>query len=231
MKLFIHDEIGFVECMTATADGDLLVVNAARCSFDKQHHDFDEKKDTRLINYLAREKHFLPFRHPQLTVRMYLPLFVLRQLAKHQVGFSWSEVSRRYITNEPEFWYPEEVRTRPENIKQGSISGGWETKPEKLEESLNLFSESKEAGLRIYNCLLERGVAPEQARMVLPQSMYTTVVVTGSLLGWAHLVRLRTEEHTQKETQEYAKLINELLKAYFPKSHKALLGDLNETTK
>ena len=211
-----------LEVLNYTPDGDLLVVNAARCSFDKQHDTFDEEKDTRLINYLAREKHLLPFRHPSATLRIYAPIFVFRQLGKHQVGFSWSEVSRRYISSEPEFWYPEEVRTRPENIKQGSISGGWETKPEKLEESLNLFSESKEAGLRIYNCLLERGVAPEQARAVLPQSMYTTCVVTGTLLGWHHLYTQRTEEHTQRETQEYAQEVGKIMSNLFPKSWEAL---------
>ena len=211
-----------LEVLNYTPDGDLLVVNAARCSFDKEHDEFDEEKDTRLINYLAREKHLLPFRHPSATLRIYAPIFVFRQLGKHQVGFSWSEVSRRYISSEPEFWYPEEVRTRPENIKQGSVSGGWETKPEKLEESLNLFSESKEAGLRIYNSLLERGVAPEQARTVLPQSMYTTCVVTGTLLGWHHLYTLRTEEHTQRETQEYAQEVGKIMSNLFPKSWEAL---------
>ena len=211
-----------IELLSHTENGDLLVVNAARCSFDKEHSEFNEKKDTKLINYLARERHVLPFRHPVATLRITCPIFVLRQLGKHQVGFSWSEVSRRYITGEPEFWYPEEVRTRPENIKQGSVSGGWETKPEKLEESLNLFSESKEAGLQIYNSLLERGVAPEQARAVLPQSMYTTCVVTGTLLGWHHLWKLRTEEHTQKETQEYAQKIGKIMGTIFPKSWEAL---------
>ena len=211
-----------LEVLNYTPDGDLLVVNAARCSFDKEHDTFDEEKDTRLINYLAREKHLLPFRHPSATLRIYAPIFVFRQISKHQVGFSWSEVSRRYISSEPEFWYPEEVRTRPENIKQGSISGGWETKPEKLEESLNLFSESKESGLRIYNSLLDAGVAPEQARAVLPQSMYTTCVVTGTLLGWHHLYTLRTEEHTQRETQEYAQEIGKVMSEIFPRSWEAL---------
>jgi thymidylate synthase (FAD) len=220
--LYTKDDIGFVELINHTKDGDLLVVNAARCSFDKQHEEFNYEKDSRLIYYLAKHEHLLPFRHPSITLRLYTPIFVLRQLGKHQVGFSWSEVSRRYITGEPEFWYPEEVRTRPENIKQGSVSGGWETKPEKLEESLNLFSESKEAGLQIYNSLLERGVAPEQARAVLPQSMYTTCVVTGTLLGWYHLYNLRTEEHTQLETQEYARLIGDIMSELCPMSWEAL---------
>ena len=225
MRYSTYDGIGFVEPMSYTEKGDLLVVNAARCSFDKEHLVFDEKSDTRLINYLAREGHVLPFRHPSVTLRMNLPIFVLRQLGKHQVGFSWSEVSRRYISSEPQFWYPEEVRTRPENIKQGSVSGGWEAKPEKLSESLNLFSESNEEGLRAYNSLLDLGVAPEQARAILPQSMYTTCVVTGTLLGWYHLYNLRTEEHTQLETREYARLIGDIMEGFFPVSWEALISN------
>lgn len=220
MKLYIHDEIGFVEDISSTQDGDLLVVNAARCSFDKQHEDFDEKKDTRLINYLAREKHVLPFRHPQLTVRMYLPLFVLRQLAKHQVGFSWSEVSRRYITNEPEFYKPTEFRKAAKDKKQGSSD---EVLEGYLKANMHLgLQNSTEYSLVTYNSMISNGIAPEQARMVLPQSMYTTVVVTGSLLGWHHLYTLRTEEHTQRETQEYAKLIGNILEEKFPRSWNAL---------
>lgn len=220
MKLYIHDEIGFVEDISSTQDGDLLVVNAARCSFDKQHHTFDEKKDTRLINYLAREKHVLPFRHPQLTVRMYLPLFVLRQLAKHQVGFSWSEVSRRYITNEPEFYKPTEFRKAAKDKKQGSSD---EVLEGYLKANMHLgLQNSTEYSLVTYNSMISNGIAPEQARMVLPQSMYTTVVVTGSLLGWHHLYTLRTEEHTQRETQEYAKLIGNILEEKFPRSWNAL---------
>lgn len=220
MKLYIHDEIGFVEDISSTQDGDLLVVNAARCSFDKQHEDFDEKKDTRLINYLAREKHVLPFRHPQLTVRMYLPLFVLRQLAKHQVGFSWSEVSRRYIATEPEFYKPTEFRKAAKDKKQGSSDQVLEGY---LKANMHLgLQNSTEYSLVTYNSMISNGIAPEQARMVLPQSMYTTVVVTGSLLGWHHLYTLRTEEHTQVETQEYAKLIGKILENKFPRSWNAL---------
>ena len=94
---------GSIELMSNTCNGDLLVVNAARCSFDKQHEIYDEKKDTKLINYLAEHGHVLPFRHPVASLRITCPIFVLRQLGKHQVGFSWSEVSRRYITGEPAF--------------------------------------------------------------------------------------------------------------------------------
>jgi len=205
-----------IELLSHTENGDLLVVNAARCSFDKEHSEFNEKKDTKLINYLARERHVLPFRHPVATLRITCPIFVLRQLGKHQVGFSWSEVSRRYITGEPEFWVPKEVRKKADNVKQGSSE---ETLDEVWAET---FDTQNKSCLYYYNLLLDAGVAPEQARAVLPQSMYTTCVVTGTLLGWHHLWKLRTEEHTQKETQEYAQEIGKIMGNLFPKSWEAL---------
>jgi len=208
-----------IDVLNYTDNGDLLVVNAARCSFDKEHTEFDEEKDTKLINYLAREQHVLPFRHPSATLRITCPIFVLRQLGKHQVGFSWSEVSRRYITGEPEFWTPDDIRSRPDNIKQGSVEKDWGWTEEVLFEQ---FSEANEIALDTYNDLLDRGVAPEQARAVLPQSMYTTCVVTGTLLGWHHLWKLRTEEHTQVETQRYAVEIGDVMEKLFPVSWRAL---------
>jgi thymidylate synthase (FAD) len=205
-----------LEVLNYTPDGDLLVVNAARCSFDKEHDEFDEEKDTRLINYLAREKHLLPFRHPSATLRIYAPIFVFRQLGKHQVGFSWSEVSRRYISSEPEFWVPDKIRKKADNIKQGSSE---ETLPNAW---IIDFHQQNKSCLHTYNTLLRAGAAPEQARAVLPQSMYTTCVVTGTLLGWHHLYTLRTEEHTQRETQEYAQEVGKIMSNLFPKSWEAL---------
>tara|TARA_A100001515_G_scaffold120522_1_gene103501 strand:+ start:55 stop:699 length:645 start_codon:yes stop_codon:yes gene_type:complete len=209
-----------IELLSHTPDGDLLVVNAARCSFDKEHKEFDGDKDAKLINYLARERHVLPFRHPSATLRITCPIFVLRQLGKHQVGFSWSEVSRRYITGEPKFWTPTDLRTRPENIKQGSVEGdfSWGYERRVVAE----MKQYQEESVGFYNKLLEGGVAPEQARAVLPQSMYTTSVVTGTLLGWNHLYKLRTEEHTQLETQQYAKEIGNIMSDLFPVSWRAL---------
>jgi len=211
---------GSVHLMSHTENGDLLVVNAARCSFDKQHEIYDKTKDTNLVNYLAREGHLLPFRHPVATLRISCPIFVLRQLGKHQVGFSWSEVSRRYITGEPEFWVPDDIRTRPENIKQGSQVKEWEEDEEDFLE--DIFIRQHHSALYRYKTLLRKGVAPEQARAILPQSMYTTCVTTGTLLGWHHLYKLRTEEHTQQETQEYAKAIGKIMGTIFPASWSAL---------
>lgn len=219
MRYTTEDGIGFIEPMSFTEKGDLLVVNAARCSFDKEHALFDEEKDARLINYLAREGHVLPFRHPSVTLRMNLPIFVLRQLGKHQVGFSWSEVSRRYISSEPQFWIPKDVRRKADNIKQGSSS---ETLPASVTAAFYL---DNKRCLDTYNSLLEQGAAPEQARAVLPQSMYTTCVVTGTLLGWYHLYNLRTEEHTQLETQEYARMVGDIMSEFFPVSWEALISN------
>ena len=208
-----------IDVLNFTPKGDLLVVNAARCSFDKQHEEFDEEKDRKLLNYLAREQHVLPFRHPVATLRITCPIFVLRQLGKHQVGFSWSEVSRRYITGDPEFWMPSDIRSRPDNIKQGSESKDW---GDNFEALWHQFDSANREAMKRYEILLGQGVAPEQARAVLPQSMYTTCVVTGTLLGWHHLWKLRTEEHTQLETQEYAQEIGFLMEQMFPESWKAL---------
>lgn len=207
-----------VQLMNHTKDGDLLVVNAARASFDKEHIAFDVEKDTKLLNYLAREKHVLPFRHPSATIRIYAPIFVLRQLCKHQVGFSWSEVSRRYISSEPEFYFPDQLREASPDKKQGSkdttvSSNNW---------SLHDMRVAVEAAMVSYDKLLKAGVAPEQARMVLPQNMITTTVTTGTLLGWHHMFKLRTEEHTQKETQEIVRSIGHIMEEIFPHSWKAL---------
>jgi len=167
---------------------------------------------------LAKHGHLLPFRHPVCTLRISCPLFVLRQLGKHQVGFSWSEVSRRYITNRPEFHRPEEWRKNADNVKQGSSEEVVD--PDK--DVKDAYDNAHLHACAAYEDMLDAGVCPEQARMVLPQSMYTTTVVTGTLLGWHHLYKLRTEAHTQKETQEYAESIGEIMKDLFPVSWEAL---------
>lgn len=215
---------GSIELMNYTPDGDLLVVNAARCSFDKEHENFDYVKDTKLIKYLAKNGHVLPFRHPSATLRICAPIFVLRQLGKHQVGFSWSEVSRRYIKSPPSFYTPAKWRKNAEDIKQGSSDKFLdEAESHFTNESMKVAYTNAQGA---YHTMIEDGVCPEQARMVLPQSMYTTAVTTGTLLGWHHLYKLRTEGHTQKETQEYAEAIGKVMVNLFPISWEAL----NENT-
>jgi thymidylate synthase (FAD) len=207
-----------IDLLSYTKNGDLLVVNAARCSFDKEHTVFDEEKDSRLLTYLAREGHVLPFRHPSATLRIYAPLFLIRQIGKHQVGFSWSEVSRRYVSTEPEFFFPEILREASKDKKQGSK----DTPVNQHLWTLHDMKDCVQSSLATYNHLLEKGVAPEQARMVLPQNMFTTVVVTGTLLGWHHMFKLRTEEHTQKETQDLVYEIGDKMRKIFPHSWRAL---------
>jgi len=217
MRLNVLDK-GFVELLSHTENGDLLVINAARCSFDKHHDSFDDIGDTKLLNFLAREKHYLPFRHPSATVRIYLPIFVARQLGKHQVGFSWSEVSRRYVKGAPDLHTPEYYRNAAENVKQGSTE---DTNICNEVFSMVTFSQA-ESALRHYEDMINSGVCPEQARMILPQSMYTTAVWTGTLLGWHNLTDQRTDPHAQLETREYAEALYDLMAEIFPKSWDAL---------
>jgi len=212
---------GSVTLMNHTPDGDLLVVNAARCSFDKEHKEFDTDKDVNLLNYLAREKHVLPFRHPSATLRVTAPIFVLRQALKSQVGMSASEVSRRYITTEPEFYRPKGMwRETADNVKQGSSNDVVNLEhafvvDEKLEKHY-------ENSRKLYNDLLESNICPEQARMVLPQSMYSTVVWTGTLLAWHHFVDLRMHPHAQKEIRRFAGAVDAIMNNIFYYSWNAL---------
>jgi len=212
---------GSVTLMNHTPDGDLLVVNAARCSFDKEHKEFDTNKDVNLLNYLAREKHVLPFRHPSATLRVTAPIFVLRQALKSQVGMSASEVSRRYITTEPEFYRPKGMwREAADNVKQGSSNDVVNLEhafvvDEKLEKHY-------ENSRKLYNDLLESNICPEQARMVLPQSMYSTVVWTGTLLAWHHFVDLRMHPHAQKEIRRFAGAVDAIMNNIFYYSWNAL---------
>ena len=198
--------------------GDINVVNAARCSFAKEVKEFDLEKDTKLINYLAKHNHFTPLAHTSVTIRVKAPIFMARQFVKHQIGLVWNEESRRYIDDEPEFYIPNELRGRPVKAKQGSNG---------VLESSELFTDMIVAEsvrcLDLYKRLLEGNVAPEQARMVLPQNTMTNWMWTGSLVAFARVVKLRTDSHAQQEAQELAKLINDVVAPLYPVSWKALM--------
>jgi thymidylate synthase (FAD) len=203
--------------------GDLSTVNYARISFAKQVAQFREDEDGRLIKYLARNNHWSPFAHVQATFRLKAPIFVARQLGKHQVGLVWNEVSRRYVDGEPEFYLPETWRKRAENVKQGSMD-------EAVSIGTYAFghydvwepSDFTEMALRYYQHLLEQAVCPEQARMVLPQNTMTEWVWTGSLAAFARVVNLRLDPHAQQECQEVARKIDLLLRGVAPHSWSAL---------
>lgn len=211
---------------------DLDVVNAARVSFDKESEwGYGENwkgvlnyGDRKLIEYLAEHNHWSPFTHCFLKFRVKAPIFVARQLAKHQVGLSWNEVSRRYVDSDPEFYEPKAWRKRADNVKQGS--SGEEVKlydiPKgavSLQTSLNIVSDLQ---VDAYRSLLEAGICPEQARMVLPQSMMTEWIWSGSLYAFARVVNQRLDSHAQVECREVAKHISEHLERLFPVSWSAL---------
>lgn len=208
---------------------DLMVVNAARVSMDKESLDFTYRKDKPkgsdegLLEYLASAGHWTPFSHPQICMRETVPIFVARQRFKHMVGFTYNEVSRRYVDSEPEFYVPDVWRSRPEgSIKQGS---GMETVDFKTDG--DGFSGADYEGFLgqatdLYNDLLRRNVAPEQARMVLPQSMYTSYYVTGSLSAWARAHKQRIDAHAQVEIQDLAKQWGDIIAPLFPESWKVL---------
>jgi thymidylate synthase (FAD) len=213
---------------------DLTVVNAARVSFDKESgwerttvrmegpENFLKQSDEKLIRYLATHHHFTPFTHCQITLRETVPIFVARQRFKHTVGFSYNEVSRRYVDDDPEFYTPSVWRGRPVNAKQGSSDEPVEHQ-DYLWESYNALVNH---AATLYDDLIQRGVAPEQARMVLPQSMYTSYYVTGSLAAFARAYALRSDPHAQLEIQELAKQWDSIIRPLFPVAWSALVDEV-----
>jgi thymidylate synthase (FAD) len=200
---------------------DLSVVNAARVSFAKRKTVFDEA-DAKLIAYLAKHNHWSPFAHTCLSFRVSSPIFVARQLAKHQVGAAWNEESRRYIDSEPTVYYPDAWRERADNVKQGS--GGTLTAGDSWLIDL-VYQTAMNDALRAYQTLLKRGVAPEQARMVLPQSTMTGWMWTGSVLFFSRVCQLRLDDHSQKETRDVAVQIAKHCRKKFPVSWDALMKE------
>jgi thymidylate synthase (FAD) len=210
---------------------DLSVVNAARVSFGKESEwDIDEEgaiflkpKDARLIKYLAKHKHISPFGHAFASFHVKAPIFVARQLVKHKF-LRWNEVSRRYVDDEPEFYVPDVWRGRSADKKQGSdgvsvwnhgMGTGYREQEYEVMDSV----------LSLYLDMIEKGVAPEQARMVLPQSTMTEWYWSGSLDAFADMCRLRCKEDTQYETRLVAQQISVIMEGLFPVSWEALLGE------
>ena len=207
-----------VELLHVMGD-DLMVVNAARVSFAKESTEF-KQQDSKLINYLAKHNHISPFFHPQIQFRIKMPIFVAREWYRHQIGFSRNEVSRRYVSDTPECWIPEDAdyREKDEKVKQGSK----DTPIELVDSAKSVYATTTRISLEAYDELLKLGVAPEIARTVLPQSMYTEFIETASLAAYARLYKLRTSPDAQREIQKYAHEIGKLLEDKFPVSWKAL---------
>ena len=223
---------GFVQYVDHMGD-DLTVVNAARVSFHKES-DWDgeqhwtgaikdkklNEKDQKLIGYLAKHKHWTPFAHPQITLRIKAPISIRTQLFKHKQGFVENEVSRRYVTDEPEFYTPN-WRAKPTNgAKQGSEDF---IDNDALRETFDqLYHEVVGKAHGYYKFLIDSGVAPEQARFVLPQGAYTEWWWTGSLAAYARVHALRSDPHAQWEVREYSNAISSFIEPLFPVSWKAL---------
>ena len=193
---------------------DASVVNAARVSFGKRIKEMSEG-DTKLIRYLAKHNHWSPFGHASVQFRIKAPIFVARQLVKHQVGLTWNEISRRYVEHEPEFYEVDKWRGRPINKKQGSSEEEivWIDRSTRTDA---LQSQVETVALKNYNRMLEAGVAPEQARMILPQSMMTEWYWSGTLYAFARICNLRCAEDAQYETRIVANLINDECERLFP---------------
>jgi thymidylate synthase (FAD) len=202
---------------------DLTVVNAARVSFAKTSEwETTENgsrvlstRDQRLIKYLAEHNHWTPFAHPQITLRIKAPIFIRTQLFKHKVGFTENEISRRYVTNEPEFYVPDWRSSPTDGAKQGSSDFITDVYINDLDK---LYTRNALECVDIYKELLKEGVAPEQARAILPQGTYTEWWWTGSLSAYARVFKQRIDAHAQWEVQQYAGAIGKILEPLFPHS-------------
>jgi len=220
--------------------GDITVVNAARVSFNsRSEYEIDTKgfdriqvrtgeskekykkeflrlgeKDEKLIKYLATHNHWTPFAHPQITLRIKAPISIRTQFFKHKQGFVENEISRRYVSSEPEFYCPELRYAPTGGAKQGS--SGFIEDEDKINELNSDFDFSVLGCLNTYNRLIEEGVAPEQARFILPQGMYTEWYWTGSLSAYARFYSLRSAEYAQWEIREYANAVGGIIKSLYP---------------
>ena len=201
---------------------DLTVVNSARVSFGKRKTSFD-KQDRALVRYLAKHKHFSPFRHIQVQFHIKAPEFVMRQWYKHVVGIetsstsstkdhAWNEISGRYVEYS-DFYIPENFRAQSSDNKQAS-----EGLVEDQESAEKLWSDAQKKSTEAYEKMIEMGVAKEQARSILPLTVYTQVWWTASFQSIMNFIELRDEKTSQIEIQEYAKVMKELMFDVFPKT-------------
>jgi thymidylate synthase (FAD) len=184
------------------------------------------KRDEKLIGYLAKHGHWTPFSHCFVTLRETVPIFVARQRFKHMVGFSYNEVSRRYVDSEPTFFTPASWRRKADNKKQGSSDETVDLSDYSgsgvFEDLDHQFKSTMALAQNTYEELLAAGVCPEQARMVLPQSMYTSYYVSGSLAAWARMYKQRMDPHAQSEIRDLAQMVGEIIEPLFPVSWKTL---------
>lgn len=226
---------GFVDYVDHMGD-DLTVVNAARVSFQKesawdgeQHWtgSIEGKKlterDQKLIRYLAKHNHWTPFAHPQITLRIKAPISIRTQFFKHKQGFVENEVSRRYVTDRPEYYIPLWRKAPSEGAKQGS--SGFIESPEEIQTRTQKYVDVLDNCVQQYESLIESGVAPEQARFILPQGIFTEWWWTGSLAAYSRFYNQRTDLHAQWEIQQYAEAVSKIIAKLFPESWSCLIKE------
>lgn len=188
---------------------DLMVVNAARVSYGKSKSELDEK-DTKLIKFLVDHGHTSPFRHPQLQFRIECPIFVERQLFKHQVGLTANSISGRYVDFSDEYWLPEQLRLQSKDSKQGSSGNLDPTSNENFKDQMQMLLKNAKS---LYDQMEAAGVAKEQCRIILPLCLETQFVWTGSLAAFIHLWKLRLKPDTQQETRLVASMMLDQVKS------------------
>lgn len=196
---------------------DNSVVDAARVSLSKQANQFTDEQNHKLISYLANHNHWSPFAHTAITLRLKAPIAIHAQMMKHTVGFAHNTVSRRYVSDTPELFVPEFREAPKGNVKQGS--GGRHGNSFNF---ANWYKHQANECIELYEKFIDQGVAPEQARFVLPQGVMTEWVSTGSLYAWARFYNLRTDPHAQKEIQDLATMVGEIIEPLYPVSWTAL---------
>ena len=222
MKINVLDK-GYIEVVDTLGD-DLTPVNAARVSFGGRSDEFTEK-ERKLSKFLIKHKHFSPFRHQHLQVIIKAPEFVMRQWYKHVVGIettsthvtkdhAWNEISGRYVPYD-EFYEPTEFRKQSDDNKQAS-----EGLIDKQVEATMMWRETQRKSIETYNELLEMGMAKEQARSILPLTLYTKVWWTASFQSVMNFIELRDEATSQVEIQEYARALKEIMLEVFPETTK-----------
>lgn len=219
---------------------DAAIVDAARVSFHKESAPEASgelsSKDAKLIKYLADHRHTTPFRHNSITLRCSAPIFIARQLGKHQAGLSWNEVSRRYVKDTPDVFVPEFRKAPVGSIKQGSSdelmeevlliqtlhTGDW---GETVVDLFYGYEDLVQMAVDWYEKNVAAGMAPEVARAILPQGMMTEWMWTGNLLAFAHVYKERSAPGAQKEVQEFAKQLDEVIRPLFPVAWAALVDE------
>ena len=216
-------DAGFVEYISHMHT-DASVCNAARISFNKEttlelnkeNRSSLSEKDYKLVKYLAKHGHWTPFAHPQITLRIKAPISIRTQCFKHKQGFVENEISRRYVTIVPEFYSPNWRTSPTQGAKQGSETFMKEgTEKELCKEKYNRAAQKC---LSIYDELVNSGIAPEQARFILPQGTYTEWWWTGSLAAYARFYKQRVDPHAQWEIREYAQAVSKIIEELFPES-------------